>query len=131
MFHGKTVCKYLRSDICLLNKFACLFTQVLEFLFSDRGSPQRDLHACYICRGLTGRFFKEKEDSIKKRKAGRFFPLLLTPQLTLTLPGDPSHRPGWSTAGSFICSFNKSFLSADHVLSIAPSGEEVLLLDLK
>lgn len=38
-FPGQTLYKYLRSDICLFNKIACLSTFKLEFVFSHRSSP--------------------------------------------------------------------------------------------
>lgn len=52
MCHGKIVCKYLISDIWLFNKIACLSTEELGFLFSNRSSLQRDVLAYSVHRDL-------------------------------------------------------------------------------
>ncbi|ELK30815.1 hypothetical protein MDA_GLEAN10024791 [Myotis davidii] len=46
--HGRTLSKYLRADICLFHKLACRSTFELQFLFSPRGSPRRNTHACSV-----------------------------------------------------------------------------------
>lgn len=39
MFHGKIMCKYLKSDMWVFNKIVCLSVEELEMFTSSRGGP--------------------------------------------------------------------------------------------
>lgn len=39
MFHGKRMCKYLKSDMWVFNRIACLSVEELDVLTSNRGGP--------------------------------------------------------------------------------------------
>lgn len=45
MFHGKIMCKYLKSDVWVFNKIVCLSVEEVETFTSNRGGSRVDTEA--------------------------------------------------------------------------------------
>lgn len=99
MFHGKIMCKYLKSDMWVFNKIVCLSVEELGMFTSSRGGPS---------------VTQKPKSSQEKCPLAAWPPLLSAPQLALTLPEASSPAsplvPGWLSAGSSIYSFHRYFL---------------------